>query len=383
MGYLARISFIWLLLAIQVQAETSGSLEITGSYFPKSLGASFDTNITAEAKVVGYEELDDFQLEYEIIIRKSLNDSGKDIVEPRQLFLSKTFGDIDVYLGYRHTFWGVAESRNLVDLINQQDMAAGISPDNKLGAPSISIETYLGSGELQYWYISRFRERTFNDTNAHPGFGMPVSSAQFAHAKGSEASDQALRYANSIGDIDYALSIFDGTAREPLFIVQELDPPTIAPYYERMRSVGLELQYTGESILYKFEGLTGTQSGKDFDAVVLGTEKTVYTIFETQWDMGVLFEYQYDDRVQALIDRMIVSGVRLTANDEFDTNFLILYTVDDAFSQSLFGLEASRRLRNGMTLDINYLLYQSDIQNLPFYSLVDDSELSLTPGYYF
>ena len=383
MGYFAKISGIWLLLAIQVQAETSGSIEITGSYFPKSLDASFDTNITAEAKVIGYEELDDFQLEYEIVIRKSLNDNGKDIIEPRQLFFAKTFGDIDVYLGYRHTFWGVGESRNLVDLINQQDMAAGMSPDNKLGAPSISIETYLGSGELQYWYISRFRERTFNDTNAHPGFGMPVSSAQFAHAKGSEASDQALRYANSLGDIDYALSIFDGTAREPLFIVQELDPPTIAPYYERTSSVGLELQYTGESILYKFEGLTGTQSGKDFDAVVLGTEKTVYTIFETQWDMGVLFEYQYDDRAQALIDRMIVSGVRLTANDEFDTNFLILYTVDDAFSQSLFGLEVSRRLRNGMTLDINYLLYQSDRQNLPFYSLVDDSELSLTLGYYF
>ena len=193
MGYFAKISCTWLLLAIQVQAETSGSLEITGSYFPKSLDASFDTNITAEAKVIGYEELDDFELQYEIVIRKSLNDNGKDIIEPRQLFLSKTFGDIDVYLGYRHTFWGVAESRNLVDLINQQDMAAGMSPDNKLGAPSISIETYLGSGELQYWYISRFRERTFNDTNAHPGFGMPVSSAQFAHAKGSEASDQALR----------------------------------------------------------------------------------------------------------------------------------------------------------------------------------------------
>ena len=262
-------------------------------------------------------------------------------------------------------------------------MAAGISSDNKLGAPSISIETYLGSGELQYWYIPRFRERTFNDVNAHPGFGMFVSPAQYANVKGSKASDQALRYANSIGDIDYALSIFDGTAREPLFIVQELEQPTIVPYYERTRSVGLELQYTGESILYKVEGLTGIQSEKDFDAVVLGAEKTVYTIFETQWDMGVLFEYQYDDRAQALIDRMIVSGVRLTANDEFDTNFLILYTVDDAFSQSLLGLEASRRLRNGMTLDINYLLYQSDQQNLPFHSLVDDSELSLTLGYYF
>ena len=383
MGYFAKILCIWLLLVIQVKAETSGSLEITGSYFPKSLGTSFDTNISAEAKFIGYEELDDFQLEYEIIIRKSLNDNGKDIVEPRQLFLSKTFGDIDAYLGYRHTFWGVAESRNLVDLINQQDMAAGISPDNKLGAPSISIETYFGSGELQYWYISRFRERTFNDANAHPGFGIPVSPAQFAHVKGSKASDQALRYASSIGDIDYAFSIFDGTVREPLILIQELEQPTIAPYYERMRSVGLELQYTGESILYKFEGLSGTQSEKDFSAVVLGTEKTVYSVFETQWDMGLLLEYQYDDRAQALIDRMIFSGIRVTANDEFDTSLLLLYTVDDTFSQSLFGLEASRRLRNGMTLDLSYELYQSDTQNLPFYSLIDDSKLSVTMGYYF
>ena len=381
MGYYSKIILIWLLSVIQVKAETSGSLEITGSYFPKSLDASFDTNITAEAKVIGYEELDDFQLEYEIIIRKSLNDNGKDIVEPRQLFLSKTFGNIDAYLGYRHAFWGVAESRNLVDLINQQDMAAGISPDNKLGAPSISIETYLGSGELQYWYIPRFRERTFNDANAHPGFGIPVSPAQFAHVKGSKASDKALRYANSIGDIDYALSMFDGTVREPLIRVNEMGG--IIPYYERTRSIGLELQYTGDSILYKLESLTGTQGEEFFNAVVLGTEKIVYSVFETQWDMGLIIEYQYDDRAQALIDRIITSGVRLTANDEFDTSLLVLYTVDANSNQSLFGLEASRRLRSGMTLDLNYSLYHSDVQNLPFYSLIDDSEVKVTLGYYF
>ena len=99
--------------------------------------------------------------------------------------------------------------------------------------------------------------------------------------------------------------------------------------------------------------------------------------------MGLIVEYQYDDRVQAQIERLFVSGVRLTSNDEFDTSLLVLYTVDDDLSQSIFGLEASRRLRNGMTLGFNYLLYQSDEQQLPLYSLTDDSELSLTLGYYF
>ena len=371
-----------LVLATQLNAEATGSLEITGSYFPKSEGESFGTNITAEAKVVGYEDLSEIQLEYELIIRKSLNDGGMDIIEPRQLVLSKTFGEIDAYFGYRHTFWGVAESRNIVDLINQQDMAAGISPDNKLGAPSISFETYLGSGDFQYWYMPRFRERTFNEKDAHPGFGLPVFPAEFAHSKGVEAIDQALRYGNSSGDVDFAFSLFDGTAREP-FIVVDSAERGIVPFYERMRSVGLELQYTGESILYKLEGLTGAQGDENFNASVLGAEKTVYSILDTPWDMGLIVEYQYDDRVQAQIERLFVSGVRLTSNNEFDTSLLILYTVDDDLSQSIFGLEASRRLRNGMTLGFNYLLYQSDEQQLPLYSLIDDSELSLTLGYYF
>jgi hypothetical protein len=261
-------------------------------------------------------------------------------------------------------------------------MAAGISPDNKLGAPSISFETYLGSGDFQYWYMPRFRERTFNEKDAHPGFGLPVFPAEFAHSKGVEAIDQALRYGNSSGDVDFAFSLFDGTAREP-FIVVDSAEGAIVPFYERMRSVGLELQYTGESILYKLEGLTGAQGDENFNAAVLGAERTVYSILDTPWDMGLIVEYQYDDRVQAQIERMFVSGVRLTSNDEFDTSLLVLYTVDDDLSQSIFGLEASRRLRNGMTLDFNYLLYQSDEQHLPLYSLIDDSELSLTLGYYF
>ena len=48
-----------------------------------------------------------------------------------------------------------------------------------------------------------------------------------------------------------------------------------------MRSVGLELQYTGESILYKLEGLTGAQGDENFNAAVLGAERTVYSILDT------------------------------------------------------------------------------------------------------
>jgi hypothetical protein len=72
-----------------------------------------------------------------------------------------------------------------------------------------------------------------------------------------------------------------------------------------MRSVGLELQYTGESILYKLEGLTGAQGDENFNAAVLGAERTVYSILDTPWDMGLIVEYQYDDRVQAQIERML------------------------------------------------------------------------------
>ena len=70
MNSVTKTLCLWLLLAIQVNAETSGSLEITGSYFPKSLDESFDTNITAEAKVMGYEEFLTFSLCMNLYLEK-------------------------------------------------------------------------------------------------------------------------------------------------------------------------------------------------------------------------------------------------------------------------------------------------------------------------
>ena len=61
MQSLSKTVCLCLVLATQLNAEATGSLEITGSYFPKSEGESFGTNITAEAKVVGYEDLSEIQ----------------------------------------------------------------------------------------------------------------------------------------------------------------------------------------------------------------------------------------------------------------------------------------------------------------------------------
>ena len=195
-------------------------------------------------------------------------------------------------------FWGKAESKNVVDVINQSDAAANDGKSGKLGAPSISAERYLDIGDLQLWYISGFREKTFNDSDAHPSSGVPVISAQYARKDDKDADDFAVRLSSFAGDWDLAGSFFYGTARDPILSLSS-DGSALNPYYVLQKSIGFEAQYTGNVTLLKWESLHGTQSSligvHDFAAAVMGIEYTYYGPFETIWDIGLIGEIQHDD----------------------------------------------------------------------------------------
>ena len=356
---------------------------IIASYaaFPNSSPLSFDNDITVELKTVGRHELFEYTLEYDIVGRKSQNDDGKNIVEARQLYISRSIGEVDVYIGNRQLFWGVAESKNIVDYVNQKDAAAGRSSENKLGAPSVSLEFYLSDAEFQYVYMPVFREQTFNDQFAHPGLGLPLNDAEFSDEKGFFGGDHALRYSNSLGDLDFGVNGFYGTAREPIISVDSDGRAT--PYYPEYRSFGVDLQYTGDNTLYKAEVAIGTQDAADTTAYVLGIENTLYSIGNSNWDLGIIVETQYDDRPQAISPRFDVGGLRLTANNANDTSALLLYYQDEARKQKSYVLQFSHRLRNGVTLEVEYTDFYSSDATLPFHGLRDDTSLKMGIGVYF
>ena len=383
----ARSFAIVLLLAQPVFAgEVNGTLSSRLDFYPNNAVGTTSEGRSVEVKIDAFHDFDESRIVGEFIIRGDEKDSGRRISEARQAYLRSPLAGFDVFVGNRQEFWGKAESKNVVDVINQSDAAANEGKSGKLGAPSISAERYLDIGDLQLWYISGFREKTFNDIDAHPSSGLTVSSAQYARKNGKDADDFAVRLSSFTGNWDLAGSIFYGTARDPILSVAN-GGTALNPYYALQKSIGLEAQYTGDATLLKWESLHGTQSSligaHNFVAAVAGIEYTYYGPFETMWDIGLIGEIQHDDRPQAAANQFGVAGVRLVFNDIADSNILFLLSVDRKADQSFVSLEASQRINDVTSVKLTSQFYNASTAKSAFGQLSDDDAVTLTLNMFF
>ncbi len=383
----ARSFAIVLLLANPVNGgELNGTLSSRLDFYPENAYGTASEGRSVEVKIDAFHDFDESRIVGEFIVREDEKDSGRRITEARQAYFRTPFAGFDVFLGNRQEFWGKAESKNVVDLINQSDAAANEGKSGKLGALSISAERYVDIGDLQLWYISGFREKTFNDSDAHPSSGLTVNSAQYARKDGKDADDFAVRLSSFAGDWDLAGSIFYGTARDPI-LTAAVGGKALNPYYALQKSIGLEAQYTGDATLLKWESLHGTQSSligtHNFSAAVAGIENTYYRSFETKLDIGLIGEVQHDDRPQAAANQFGVAGVRLVFNDIADSNILFLLSADSKMDQSIVSLEASQRINDVTSVKLTSQFYNARTATSAYGQLSDDDAVTLTLNMFF
>ena len=384
----SALSFaIILLLAHPVNGgELNGTLSSRLDFYPENADGTSSEGRSVEVKIDAFHDFDESRIVGEFIVREDEKDSGRRITEARQAYFRTPFAGFDVFLGNRQEFWGKAESKNVVDLINQSDAAANEGKSGKLGALSISAERYVDIGDLQLWYISGFREKTFNDSDAHPSSGLTVNSAQYARKDGKDADDFAVRLSSFAGDWDLAGSVFYGTARDPILTVA-VGGKALNPYYALQKSIGLEAQYTGDATLLKWESLHGTQSSligtHNFSAAVAGIEYIYYRSFETKLDIGLIGEVQHDDRPQAAANQFGVAGVRLVFNDIADSNILFLLSADSKMDQSIVSLEASQRINDVTSVKLTSQFYNARTATSAYGQLSDDDAVTLTLNMFF
>ena len=100
------------------------------------------------------------------------------------------------------------------------------------------------------------------------------------------------------------LSVFDGTSREPSAQL-DFTPAgelNLVQYYTQIRQFGLDAQLTLGPWLFKLEAIQ--RSGalnlrgreEDYMASVIGSEYTLYSIFDSVADLTLFGEWHYDDR---------------------------------------------------------------------------------------
>ena len=269
----------------------------------------------------------------------------------------------DFEVGNGLVFWGVVESQHLVDVINQRDALEDITGDARLGQPMLRGRYFKGGATVEGFVLPLFRERAFVTAPGRLRFPLPVDQDNpiFESPEGRHHVDYALRGSYTSGGWDVGLSLFKGTNRDPILLPSPTGSEVI-PFYEQMTQYGADVQLTTEKTLWKLEAMYRDGSASKFFASVAGLEHTFYQVFNTKADLGVLLEYNWDERGDqaptAFQDDAFV-GLRMIFNDDAGTEALIGFAVDLAHDSTFGRLRASTRIKEHFRLGVEAYWFRS------------------------
>jgi hypothetical protein len=294
----------------------------------------------------------------------------------------------ELLLGFNKVFWGVAESRHLVDIINQTDLVEDPDQEQKLGQPMVQLALQRDWGDLEFFIMPYFRERTFPGPEGRLRAPLPVDTdnPEYESSAGDWHTDLALRWSHYFDDVDVGASIFHGTGREPVLFLSE-NGDRLVPFYHQITQLGIDLQYTREAWLWKAEAILRDGLDDTFFAAVAGVEYTFFGVGESDRDLGLLVEYLYDGRGPSepitTLDNDVFFGGRLTFNDAQDTNLLGGVVVDVDEREWFLNVEAERRLGENYFLEGRLRIFNGDQQLNQLYSFDRDDYLQVSLRRYF
>ena len=322
--------------------------------------------------------------------RLDSRDNRRTHFDIREAWWLRVSADWELLAGINRVFWGVTESHHLVDIINQTDLVEDIDSEDKLGQPMINLSSPQDWGTVSLFVMPYFRERTFPGKDGRLRLPLVTDGDHEYDASNEQHHiDVALRYAHYAGDWDFGLYYFNGTGREPRFLLND-SGTRLVPFYDLIEQVGTDIQLTREGWLWKFEGLWRSQNGDHFWATVGGFEYTLYQIVESDADLGLLLEYSWDGRSSdpteappVVFDDDIFAGTRLTLNDVQDSELLLGLVVDRDTGATQLSLEAERRLTNHWNMELESRWFTNADDSGLISTFKDDSYITLRLSRFF
>ena len=319
-----------------------------------------------------------------------------------------TFGWLDdieweLRVGIDQVFWGTAESNHLVNIVNQSDLVDHPNGEEKLGQPMVHGTVSGDWGTVNLLVLPYHRPRTFPGASGRLRPGWPVrtdgNSIVYEHRSGKRHVDFAARYGNSVGALDFGVSAFKGTSREPLLKPAGNDgntppgPTHLVQHYNLIEQVGLDLQLTLDAFLGKAEiisrkGFAETGSRKStHNAFVIGGEYAIYGVFESDADLTLLAEWSQDERradATTALQNDVFLAARYALNDVEDTSMTAAIVEDLDYDTRTLNLEFSRRLSDTVSVSLEaFKFLRTDKRDRQTWQVRDDDYLAVNLKYGF
>ncbi len=300
-------------------------------------------------------------------------------------------GEWELRLGFDRVFWGVTESRSLVDIVNQTTLTGSPGDETKLGQPMAHVTLSGEAGVFEAFAMTWHRPRTLPGRKGRLRGRAVVNNDGVSYESGAEEwhVDLAGRYSNSFGPFDVGLSVFDGTSRDPTL---QFTRQGLVPHYEQIRQFGLDAQYTSGPWLLKLEAIHRSGAAnlrgedEDYAAFVTGAEYTLWSLWDTDADLSLIAEWNRDDRgrwATNAFENDLLLAARFGLNDEMSTEFFIsVFSSLEDDSKAVSG-EFKRRLDDNWFMSIEGTAYADVAVNDILYDVRRDSFVGLNLDYSF
>ncbi len=396
----------------QVDYEMSGFFNDKARSSPIQAGIDqrINNSVSLELEVFSAWDGGDQSISFKPFYRQDEMDEERSHGDIRELLWNKLSDEYELKVGLGKVFWGVTESAHLVDIINQTDSVEGIDGEQKLGQPMVQVLLEREWGNLDLFVLPYFRERTSAGSDARLSAGLDYADAIYESSDEESNVDVAARWSHYWEELEYAVSVFHGTSRDPL-IGGYLDAtgPAVQAYYPVISQVGVELQFLDEGWAWKFEGivrdgmpedvyygldLSGVRAGLNLDiveadhyfATAAGFEYTQVGIWETRIDLGWVAEHIYDSRQEkagfGAFEHDVLLATRWAANDDADSTLLAGVVYDYEYQDYSVSLEGNTRLFDGLSLAIEARVFAPSSDNVSQYAFRDEDFVKLTLSYY-
>jgi hypothetical protein len=328
------------------------------------------------------------RLELKAFVRHDLRDPQGRYVDLPVAKYSLGLGDWQYDIGFDTVFWGVAESQRLVNVVNQVDPVRSLRGDVTLGQPMLSVSRSGESFKLQAALLPWFRERPFAGTSFRPGLPLPVDDSDplYESERGRRHVDGVVRASGRLGGVEGGLSLFDGTLRDPAFVL-DAGRQVLRPLYRQGRQLGLDLQWTLGSTLLKLEAKdVAPRQGARYQAAVVGLEHAFGRVGGLPAELSVFAEHNRDSRGKSAptwLQNDLFLGLRLDfANTRATTLSVGLFHDLD------FGSHAARalfdtRLTDDLNLSIEATAFSADQPRDPLYPARSIDQLALKLVWHF
>lgn len=388
--------------------DFSGSASIEGRWYPESAlypgQRDHASGFVLEPEFY-IEDVEGRSFTLAPFFRYDAADPRRTHVDLREAYLL-LFGEVgdnewELRLGVDQVFWGVVESQRLVDIVNQVDFVEHPGGEAKLGQPMAHATLSGDWGVLELFGLPYHRARTFSGRRGRLRLPLVIDDDNIRYESGAEEwrLDFAARYSHSLGPMDMGLSVFDGTSREPA-VQLDFAPAgelNLVQYYTRIRQFGLDVQLTLGPWLFKLEAIQRAGAlnlpgrEEDYVASVIGSEYTLYSIFDSVADLTLFGEWHYDDRGRdapptrspGTFENELFVAARLAFNDIQSTEIVASFIGDLGRATHSLVVGLDRRLSDNWSLHLEAIvLLGIDQEDIHYYTR-RDSFIELNLSYNF